>query len=70
LRIKELRDKSVEWNIVAIQALIDQNFIETLRECHAMSQHEYNIWSAGAKDFGRTHAHDPSHLQAYYSLFA
>jgi glycosyltransferase involved in cell wall biosynthesis len=63
---RQLTDAQAGWDL----PLNYQNFIETLRECHAMSQHEYNIWSAGAKDFGRAHANDPSHLQAYYSLFA
>jgi glycosyltransferase involved in cell wall biosynthesis len=50
-------------------ALEEDVFTGVIRRCHAMSQQEYNVWSTGAKAFGRAHANDPRHLQAYYSLF-
>lgn len=69
-----ISDRTPWRNLAAEKAgwdlpLEEDAFVEILRKCHAMSQDEYNIWSTGASTFGCTHANDPRHLQAYYSLF-
>ncbi len=44
-------------------------FVDVLRNCFKMNQEEYNRWSYGASAFGLSHANNPSHIEAYYSLF-
>jgi len=45
-------------------------FTTILSLCYSMTHEEYTVWSSGARELGHTSAHNPDHVQAYYSLFA
>jgi glycosyltransferase involved in cell wall biosynthesis len=63
---RQLESAHAGWDL----PLEEKSFSAILSQCHRMNQIEYNDWSNGAKAYGRAHANDPRHLQAYYSLFA
>jgi glycosyltransferase involved in cell wall biosynthesis len=63
---RKLSESHAGWDL----PLEESSFVKIIRACHAMDQHEYDLWSTGAKKYGCEHANDPRHIEAYYSLFA
>ncbi|MFM9004783.1 MAG: hypothetical protein ACKOSR_04685, partial [Flavobacteriales bacterium] len=61
-----LQSKQAGWDLPRKASA----FVNVLRSCLNMGQEEYSSMSNAASIFGRNHSNDPTHLEAYYSLFA
>ena len=63
---RNLSSENAGWDL----PLQSNSFAHVIRLCHQMTNEEYELWSSGARKLGQSHAQDPNHLKAYYSLFA